>query len=384
MSDQDVYERILALLHEAAFDDARWLAASGLIDTACRTQGSILVFGEGRVESGIEIFFSRLCYRGQHNLELEREYYADYYASDEHLPRLRQLPDSYIVHISDLITEEEMKTSRTYNEFLLRAKFQNSLNVRLDGPDGGSRIAWCFADPVDGGSWSSAQVEMIQRLLPHVRQFIGVRQALADARALGSSLAGLLDNSLAGVIQLDTRGRIVAANDRALAMLRRGDGLFDEGGILQTSSRDDQVVFDKVLSRALPRFRGPGASGTVVVRRTNALSHLVLHVTPVQDLPEDGRARRVAALVLVVDPMSPVRIDPGMVRGAFGLTPAESQVAALLGEGKSLRDIAAVTGRSEGTVRWHLKQIFRKTGLSRQAELVQLVLSLAGLPAPRN
>ncbi len=384
MSDQDVYERILALLHKATLDETWWLAASELIDIACKTKGSYLVFGEGTVEAGIDIFFSRFCSHGQRNLELECDYYENYYAIDERLPRFRQLADSNIVHNSDLFIEEKMKTSRIYNEICLRTDSQNSLNVRLDGLDGFSRIIWIICDPVDEGSWSSAQVGMIKRLLPHVRQFVGIRQALSDARALGSSLAGLLCNSQIGVIQLDARRRIVAANDSALAILRQGDGLSDERGTLQVTSKDSQAAFNEVLARALPRFRDQGTSGSMVVERSNALSRLVLHVTPVQDPQGDGRTQRIAALMLVVDPTSPARIDPFLVGWVFGLTPAESQLAALLVEGKTLREIAIVTRRSESTVRWHLKQIFRKTGLSRQAELVQLVLSIADITAPQK
>jgi len=65
--------------------------------------------------------------------------------------------------------------------------------VRLDGPDG-SRIVWTIADPVGGDGWSSAQVETIEKFLPHLRQFVRVRAALIDARALGSTMVDLLDN----------------------------------------------------------------------------------------------------------------------------------------------------------------------------------------------
>ena len=61
------------------------------------------------------------------------------------------------------------------------------------------------------------------------------------------------------------------------------------------------------------------------------------------------------------------------------LTPAETQVAVWLAEGKSVRDMAAATGHTEGTIYWHLKQIYQKQSISRQADLVQLVLSLAEL-----
>ena len=102
------------------------------------------------------------------------------------MPRFRQLPDSRLVHISDLYTAEELKTSSTYNEMLLRALragIRDSLNVRLDGP-GGSHIAWSPNDPVDSDGWGASRIAMVTALLPHIRQFVRVRQALvrADAR----------------------------------------------------------------------------------------------------------------------------------------------------------------------------------------------------------
>ena len=384
MSEQDVYEQVLALLHRAVFDDARWPAASGLIDTACKSKGNMLVYGEGTVESGIDIYFSRLCYRGQSHRDLEQEYYRNYYPIDERLPRLRQLPDSYIVPINDLITEEEKKVSPTYNNLFLRGSMQDCLNVRLDGPAGRTRIVMSLADSTVGSGWSSAQLKMFKYLLPHIREYIGARQALADARALGDSAVGLLNNASIGVMQLDARGRIVALNDQALEILSRDDGLFDEGGFVRAAAKDEQAALDRMLDRALPRFKGVGESGSMVVGRANALSRLVLHVTPVKDLQGEGRPQHVAALLLVVDPAIPAEIDPDMLQWALGFTPAESQLAAMLAEGKSLREIAAMTQRSEGTVRWHLKQIFGKTGLSRQAEVVQLVLSLARLPVNQD
>ena len=46
-------------------------------------------------------------------------------------------------------------------------------------------------------------------------------------------------------------------------------------------------------------------------------------------------------------------------------------------------DIARATYRAESTVRWQIKRIHAKLGLSRQADLVRIVLSLAN-PAPRR
>ena len=98
----------------------------------------------------------------------------------------------------------------------------------------------------------------------------------------------------------------------------------------------------------------------------------------------EGRPSRVAALVLVVDPLSRARIDPDYVSAVLGLTPTEGHVAVTLAQGNTIRDTAAAMGRSPTTVRWHLQQIFAKLGISRQAELMRLVASAADLPQGRR
>ena len=137
----------------------------------------------------------------------------------------------------------------------------------------------------------------------------------------------------------------------------------------------------RLLARALPPHGVPASTASMTVGRPNARTRLVVHVTPVTERESDVRAHRVAALVLVVDPESRPRIDVGLVAKSLNLTPAEGRVATMVGTGRTVRDIAAMTGRTEDTVRWHLKKIFRKQGISRQADLVRRVLSLEGFPA---
>ena len=56
----------------------------------------------------------------------------------------------------------------------------------------------------------------------------------------------------------------------------------------------------------------------------------------------------------------------------LGLTPAESQIAVWLAEGKTVREIATAPGRRAGSGDWSLNQIYRKQGISRQADVVRL------------
>jgi DNA-binding CsgD family transcriptional regulator len=62
-----------------------------------------------------------------------------------------------------------------------------------------------------------------------------------------------------------------------------------------------------------------------------------------------------------------------LLRGLHGLTPAEAELVGQLARGRSLEEAARARGVSINTVRSQLKQVFSKTGTSRQGELVQLV-----------
>ena len=383
MSEREAFDRILASLHEVALDHAHWSTATALIDEALRTHGSSMAFGDGRSDEAIRIYSTWYFVRGERRRDLERDYYKNYYHLDERVPRVRHLPDSQLFHVTDLYTEVELKTSAAYNEILARGQTRNSIHVRLDGPNG-SRIIWVVNDPVDGNGWSSAQLDSIRRLLPHIRQAVLLQQALAGAGALGATLTELLDTTGLGIVQLDGRGRIVAANERAREVLRAGDGLVDEGGFLYARTPEDDATLQGLLTRALPPFGAQGVGGSTMVRRASSPSPLALHVNPVSRRETDLRVWPVAALVLVVDPASQTRIDPAVAAAALGLTEMESRVAVLLADGMNVREVAAATGRGESTIRSHVKHLFTKHGLSRQADLVRLVLSLAGAPQSRR
>ena len=236
---------------------------------------------------------------------------------------------------------------------------------------------------------------MIQRLLPHIQQFVRVRQALVRAGARSTTAAALLENSRIGVIHLDRRGQILEINDRARRLLRYAEGLSEGEGVLRAPTAADQCRFEQLVAAALPagsavpvqrvdaapsRVRGSAARGACQTRRR---AH------------PDYAARYVAALVLIVEPRSQHRIDPDLVATTLGLTPMESRIAVGLAEGQSVREMAAATGRTPGAITWHLKQIYRRQSISgpggagaagavdRRVRVTRHAVASAGRPGSR-
>jgi DNA-binding CsgD family transcriptional regulator len=73
----------------------------------------------------------------------------------------------------------------------------------------------------------------------------------------------------------------------------------------------------------------------------------------------------------------------GRLRAAFGLTPREGEVLALLARGRSNREVAATLFLSTGTVRKHLEHVYAKLGVRTrtQAAMRALEFGIASGPA---
>ena len=87
-----------------------------------------------------------------------------------------------------------------------------------------------------------------------------------------------------------------------------------------------------------------------------------------------------SAAVFISDPDLQESTSRPILGALFELTPAEANLATLLARGLSLAQVSVAQNISQHTARAQLKSIFAKTGVSRQAELVRLVLkSVASL-----
>ncbi len=367
-------DKIVGLLQEAVFDESRWTNLASSIDSACGLTGTQLVVAPDANGSVPDFHFGRALIRGEPREDLELEYIERYRHRDERLPRMRAMSLGRLYHNTDLLTESEQKTSPVYAGFIPRFCSNDQLNVRVRGHRG-TNIFWCLSRPMDGGGWSFENVERIGRLVPHVAHFVRVRQALAAADARGDALAALLDRTGLGVLHLDRGGRVLEANELARRVLAEGDCLTQRDGHLRASARHEDAELGRLLTACCERNIG-GSMALWRLGDTHA-DPLVLHACPVPIDRGSFGAGGVAVQVLLTEPGSGRRVDPGPIAAAHGLTRTEAKVAALLAEGRTVSQIVASTGRKESTVRWHVRNLHSKLGVHRQTDLVRLVLASA-------
>jgi DNA-binding CsgD family transcriptional regulator len=174
---------------------------------------------------------------------------------------------------------------------------------------------------------------------------------------------GVLDLLHEAVLVLSRDARPLGMNRAARALLHEGDGLLlSPRGVAAATP-----VAAATLRRGIERT----TFGETLRMQVPRLERAPLSI---RVEPHPQRSGEAAAVVFAADTaMSGVRGEAQAVR--FGLTPTEASVAHRLASGASLERIARELEISLNTVRGHLKQIFVKTGVHRQAELVAKLLA---------
>jgi DNA-binding NarL/FixJ family response regulator len=126
------------------------------------------------------------------------------------------------------------------------------------------------------------------------------------------------------------------------------------------------------IASALQELCSAGARKLLTLERNDCSAAVAASVVCLE--AEDNAGTRLLAIFLSSTQTRQMP-DVGALREMFGLTPTEANVALLLAQGKRSEDVAQTLGVSATTVAFHLRNLFSKTSVTRQSELVALILS---------
>ena len=165
-------------------------------------------------------------------------------------------------------------------------------------------------------------------------------------------------------------GRLRAANARFTGQL--GDRMMETRAGLRFADRFLQAQF----VAALAALAVDSGVRSIAVAASSDQAAFAVHLLPLK-----GGARDVfgwdGVLLLLAEPANASVPNADLLRLLFDLTPAEARLTRYLLEGRTPAEAAALLRITEATTRVHLRRVFAKTGVRRQAELVRLLLGWA-------
>jgi hypothetical protein len=182
-----------------------------------------------------------------------------------------------------------------------------------------------------------------------------------------------------GVVLTDVDGHVLENNQLASEIPRGEDGLnIRDGRLTATRTFDSAKLAASIAGRAPV---GAGAERHLLVGRKGGARPHAVTIAPFDGGSDGPRAQRIV-MVLIVSPdwQTP---SERTVSEFFGLSPAESRLAASLLQGRKLADIAGDSGVEVTTLRTQLSSILRKVAVERPVDLVR-VLSSIGAAGPHR
>lgn len=185
-------------------------------------------------------------------------------------------------------------------------------------------------------------------------------------------LHAVLERSTVGVALLDEEARVVVVNPALAAILEQADRLVIRAGRVSSTIPSENYRLQAAIAACRSVTGDPSVSLDVPVWGTAGDHALIVTVCAVEVDATTERSPR-PVLLYAVDTAPSIALDSRFLRSAFQLSEAEAVLARLLLEGATLADAAAVRGISLHTARSQLKSIMLKTGVNRQADLVNLL-----------
>jgi DNA-binding CsgD family transcriptional regulator len=257
------------------------------------------------------------------------------------------------------------QTSRAYRELYSKLGTEHALGAFIFS-DGRRSVGLRVFRSRQEGPFGAREVALYEALLPHLARALRLRGLREREAETAAEAAAVLDLLPWGLFLLDEAGGLEPRN-------RAGRLLLEQAGAALAAE------LRRIAGRAFLCWRSQGCrdcAALLAARLSGAEGGDWLQAT-LRILQPPGAARADAsgtALVAVAGPQQDPEAASGLLRALYGLTPAEQQVAGQVLCGLPPARAAERLGIAHETARSHLRSIFAKTGVSRQADLVRLAL----------
>jgi DNA-binding CsgD family transcriptional regulator len=375
LSEDSKLIALIDFIYAAVLDGDLWPTVLAELADATGTMQAIIATMDRRTDT-----FASISRRAYPDLEAT---YKNYWAFRNPLwDKSTALPAGEVFSLDAIMPRQDFAKTPIFNEWWKQADYGlEMLLANLPAEDRVSSLI-CVVNARGSDALTSEQRRVFETAARHVSRAVRIHRQLWTLDLMHGAAPERFESLRQGAVLVDAAANVLFANAPARAVLETKNGLVLKGGCL--ASTDGADILQRLIAscaHGVGPLRGP-LGGELDVRRGPNRPCLHVTVTPLRSKdPASGipwlGLRPPAAIVTVVDPEAGRRQLAQNLRNRFGLTGAETGLAAEILKGDGREAAARRRGISVTTARAQLSSIFEKTGTHRQAELVHLLLELA-------
>lgn len=225
--------------------------------------------------------------------------------------------------------------------------------------------------------FSEDELQLLNILTPHFQRALRIHRELYRAQSREQSLSSALSRLMLGIIVLDSHDKVVYRNKVADTLMAAHPSLRVICDKLHVHNPEDaQSVAQMLATLRDPHTTGNQRDQALGLRHPDRLHPLTVLGATAQETPANfGELTAQGQVVLYLsDPDSRFFAPEEDLIKLFGLTHSEAEVAIALANGLSLDDFVAQKRVGKETVRSYLKGVFSKLGVSRQQDVIRIIL----------
>ncbi|MBC8049442.1 MAG: hypothetical protein H7X92_04745 [Chitinophagales bacterium] len=279
------------------------------------------------------------------------------------------------VTISRIMSAEERAASPFLSEWAGPRGLVDVISlIIMHTPDRVARVDMGFHK--DHGLASDHQIELGRLLVPHLRRAAMISNVL-DVRTIERNrMAETLELIRYGVILADENGKVLHANAAAEGMLRSADLVKATGGTLLAVRSSAARELHTAIRLAARSETELGKTGLAITLTPPDAAPCVAHVLPLGRGEYRTGLQPSAAAAIFIGKAADLQASAAAIAVAYDLTASEKKILAELLAGRTLAEAAKGLNVSINTARTHLSNIFAKTDVSRQADLIRLAAQI--------
>lgn len=222
------------------------------------------------------------------------------------------------------------------------------------------------------------EAQRLATLLPHLYRALKLKRDYNEADHSRGQAQAIIDQFPVGVLLVNAEGELITANQHALDTIAESNTVFLDNGVLcATVVEQDQHLKSLIYKAANTPLDNAGEHvSSIKINEEGKTVAISLLVTPdpYPNTHYDSQVENCAA-IFVTSTSVGQKIAASDLQILFNLSPAEARLAALLASGVNLNQAAEQSYICKNTAKVQLKSIFSKMGVTRQAELIKLILT---------
>lgn len=364
-SDLSQFSQIVDAIYDCAFDPGKWSAVLPRIAEYTFTDAIALDFMDLARNQPVAAFSHGFTQEYRNSLV---EKYARIWVLQSGMTHWAV---GQPMHLPDILPEEEFHAGAFYREWC--APQNNGDYVGMIAFRDETRfVKTTSARFVENGPFPPEALERMRLLAPHISRSVAISDAFRLERVRTGMFETMLDNLTTGVYLLNEDGYVEYMNPSAEAQVSGSPLLSLEQGILRVADRAADAKLKEALNSVRKRVRDKTSGTEFLAIGDGEQTGFIATVVPLSRPPEREmlQTERSAIAIFLRDPVKRPIFAVDAFAEYYKLTPGETRVAAVIGQGGNLGAACDILGITLPTAKTHLQRIFEKTGVSRQAELV--------------